>query len=66
LPIIDAEEGPEGLVVISGLCGHGLALGPALGEIAADLALDGKTRRPIAPFALSRFGGPTPIPKKML
>jgi len=57
LPVIDHGAGPDGLVVVAGLCGHGLALGPALGEIAADLALDGATRRPIAPFSMARFAG---------
>ena len=55
LPIIDGGAGPEGLTLITGLCGHGLALGPILGEIAADLALTGDTSRPIDAFRLSRY-----------
>lgn len=55
LPIIDGRVGPDGLVVITGLCGHGFTLGPVLGEIAADLVVDGTTGRPIKAFALSRF-----------
>jgi sarcosine oxidase, subunit beta len=55
LPIIDHEAGPDGLVFVTGLSGHGLALGPVIGEIAADLALDGATARPIRPFRLARF-----------
>jgi sarcosine oxidase, subunit beta len=55
LPIIDGHAGPEGLVFVTGLSGHGLALGPVIGEITADLALDGATRRPIHPFRLARF-----------
>jgi glycine/D-amino acid oxidase-like deaminating enzyme len=55
LPIIDHEAGPAGLVFVTGLSGHGLALGPAIGEITADLALDGATARPIRPFRLARF-----------
>jgi sarcosine oxidase subunit beta len=66
LPILDGSTGVDGLVVVTGLSGHGLALGPAIGRIAADLALDGRTDRPIDAVALRRFAGDTPIPKKML
>jgi glycine/D-amino acid oxidase-like deaminating enzyme len=66
LPVIDHRAGPDGLVVVAGLCGHGLALGPVLGEIAADLALDRTTRRPIASFALARFAGKVASPEVMI
>jgi sarcosine oxidase subunit beta len=66
LPVIDHRAGPDGLVVVAGLCGHGLALGPVLGEIAADLALDGTTHRPIAPFSLARFAGEVASPEVMI
>ena len=46
---------PEGLVFVTGLSGHGLTLGPVIGEIAADLVTTGTTSRPIHPFRLSRF-----------
>jgi glycine/D-amino acid oxidase-like deaminating enzyme len=55
LPIIDGTAGPDGLTVITGLSGHGLALGPVLGAIATELALDGRTTRPITAFSLARF-----------
>lgn len=67
LPIVDAHAGPDRLVVVTGLSGHGLTLGPVLGEIAADLALTGRTPRPVHPFRLARFGeGTVPIPAKMI
>ena len=67
LPIIDHEAGPDGLVFVTGLSGHGLALGPVLGEITADLALDGRTSRPIHPFRLARFAQErVPTPTKMI
>jgi sarcosine oxidase subunit beta len=66
LPILDGNTGVDGLVVVTGLSGHGLALGPAIGRIAADLASDGGTDRPIDAFSLRRFEGATAIPKKML
>jgi sarcosine oxidase, subunit beta len=55
LPIIDHVEGPDGCIVVAGLSGHGLALGPVIGEITAELALERATSRPIAPFRLARF-----------
>jgi sarcosine oxidase subunit beta len=66
LPVIDGACGPRGLTVIAGLSGHGLALGPVLGEIAADLALDGWTGRPIEPFSLARFTGQVALPEVMI
>ena len=66
LPILDGSTGLDGLVVVTGLSGHGLALGPAIGRIAAELATEGRTDRPIDAFSLRRFEGETPIPKKML
>jgi glycine/D-amino acid oxidase-like deaminating enzyme len=67
LPIIDHRAGPEGVVFVTGLSGHGLALGPVNGEICADLALDGATERPIHPFRLARFSEErVPTPTKMI
>ena len=66
LPILDGATGVDGLVVVTGLSGHGLALGPAIGRIAAELATDGRTTRAIEAFSLRRFTGATPIPTKML
>lgn len=45
LPVIDANSGPDGLVIVTGLSGHGFTLGPAFGETAADLAVEGRTNR---------------------
>ena len=55
LPVIDGGAGPQGLTIITGLCGHGFTLGPVLGRIASDLSLDGVTSRPIEEFRLSRY-----------
>jgi glycine/D-amino acid oxidase-like deaminating enzyme len=67
LPIIDGHAGPRGLSLATGMSGHGLALGPVTGEILADLALDGRTARPIHPFRVSRFREErVPSPEKMI
>ena len=66
LPVVDANVGPEGLVVVAGLCGHGFTLGPALGETAADLALERRTHRAIDDFALARFSGTVAQPTMLI
>jgi sarcosine oxidase subunit beta len=66
LPVIDGTAGPSGLTIITGLSGHGFTLGPVLGEIAADLSLNGATARPIDAFCLSRFASPVGRPELMI
>ena len=65
LPVIDTA-GPHGLTLIAGLSGHGLALGPVLGEIACDLSLDGHTQRPIDSFRLDRFSEKVASPQLLI
>jgi sarcosine oxidase len=43
------------LVVASACSGHGFKFAPVIGEIIADLVIDGKTRHPIGPFGLDRY-----------
>ncbi|WP_165964296.1 FAD-dependent oxidoreductase [Actinomadura sp. KC216] len=66
LPIIDGSAGPQGLVLVTGLSGHGLTIGPVIGRITADLALKGRTDRPIEAFRLSRFADDVMMPEKMI
>jgi len=47
--------------VISACSGHGFKFGPIVGDIAADLVLEGKTGRDISHFAAARFAAP-PVP----
>jgi sarcosine oxidase subunit beta len=55
LPVIDAPDAIEGLVVAAGFSGHGFCLGPVSGELCADLALGRPPRHPIDGFELARF-----------
>jgi glycine/D-amino acid oxidase-like deaminating enzyme len=66
LPVIEAPADPAGLVLLTGLSGHGLALAPVLGRILADLALDGRTGYDLAPFRLGRLGGPVALPPRLV
>jgi sarcosine oxidase subunit beta len=66
LPVIERPGRPDGLVLLTGLSGHGLALAPVLGRILAQLALDGRTPCDIAPFRLARFAGRVPAPHRLV
>jgi sarcosine oxidase len=53
--VIDLHPEAENVVIVSACSGHGFKFAPAVGEIAADLALDGDTRQPIEFLRLGRF-----------
>ncbi|HEY3846914.1 MAG TPA: FAD-dependent oxidoreductase [Acetobacteraceae bacterium] len=55
IPVIGLSRQAPGLVHAFGFCGHGFELGPVMGGIVAQLALDGGTNQPIAAFAPDRF-----------
>ena len=55
LPVIGTVEGVSGLLVATGLSGHGFALGPIVGRIVADLLTGNETEFDLAPMRLSRF-----------
>jgi monomeric sarcosine oxidase len=52
--VISPHPGLPQVVVACGFSGHGFKFVPVVGEILADLALDGATRHPVAPFAAMR------------
>ena len=54
--VIDRLPGAPQVVVVSPCSGHGFKFAPVIGEIAADLALDGASGHDISRFALARFG----------
>jgi sarcosine oxidase subunit beta len=56
IPVVGLSHAQPGLVHAFGFCGHGFELGPIMGGIVAQLALDGATNWPIAAFAPDRFG----------
>ena len=55
LPVIDKIEEYDGLILASGFSGHGFGIGPAIGGILSDLAMEKKPRLPIDSFSLYRF-----------
>jgi sarcosine oxidase len=55
--VIALYPGRPQVAIAAGFSGHGFKFTSVVGEILADLALDGKTRHPIALFAPERFEG---------
>jgi glycine/D-amino acid oxidase-like deaminating enzyme len=55
--IIDHHPSFPQVIVVAGLSGHGFKFVPVLGEVAADLAIDGTTNLPIDFLRMSRFHG---------
>ena len=53
--VVDFAPDDKRVVVISACSGHGFKFGPVVGDIAADLVLEGKTARDISHFAVARF-----------
>lgn len=53
--IIDTHPESPHIVVVSACSGHGFKFAPVMGDIAADLLLEGGTRRDISRFSLKRF-----------
>ncbi|MFJ5999309.1 N-methyl-L-tryptophan oxidase [Streptomyces sp. NPDC092370] len=46
-PLVGHLPGEDDIIVMAGFSGSGFKLSPAMGEIAADLALDGTTEHPV-------------------
>jgi glycine/D-amino acid oxidase-like deaminating enzyme len=54
--IVDRAPGARRVWVAAGLSGHGFKLAPALGGALVELALTGRTERPVGFLSLDRFG----------
>jgi len=53
--VLDIHPECPAVVLGAGFSGHGFKFATVVGEILAELALDGKTRQPIEFLGLSRF-----------
>ena len=56
--VIDRHPAHSNVVLCGGFSGHGFKFAPVIGEIAAELALDGGSRHRIDFLSLKRFGAP--------
>lgn len=53
--IVDLHPDSRRIVVLSPCSGHGFKFSPVMGDVAADLVLDGSTRRDISHFSIARL-----------
>jgi sarcosine oxidase len=53
--LVDVHPDHQNVVAGAGFCGHGFKFASVVGEILADLALDGETPHPIEPLRIGRF-----------
>ena len=58
--IIDRHPAAPGVAFASACAGHGFKFAPVIGDILADLAVDGATGWDITRFRAGRFAGTTP------
>ena len=55
VPVIDRVAAVPGLVIATGMCGHGFGIGPGVGRVVADLVAGGELGHDLTRFRLSRF-----------
>ncbi len=57
VPILGPVREVAGLVIAAGFSGHGFQLSPAIGQVLAELVVEGRPSIPIDALALDRFAG---------
>lgn len=55
IPVLDAPTTPNGLMIATGFCGHGFALGPIVGKTLANSLATGKPGMNLHDLRLSRY-----------
>jgi glycine/D-amino acid oxidase-like deaminating enzyme len=55
VPVIDHAEAIPGLVIATGMSGHGFGIGPGIGRVVADLVMGNDPGHDLTRFRLSRF-----------
>jgi glycine/D-amino acid oxidase-like deaminating enzyme len=55
VPVVDRVAAIPGLVVATGMCGHGFGIGPGMGRVVADLVAGRPVGHDLSRFRLSRF-----------
>lgn len=61
VPVLGPVERPSGLLVATGLSGHGFGIGPIVGRVTAETILHGRASIDIGAFRLGRFHDGSPI-----
>jgi sarcosine oxidase subunit beta len=60
IPVLSPSMTTPGLIHAFGFSGHGFQLGPAVGEVLAELVVSGRSKTPLAPFSIGRFARAAP------
>jgi len=55
VPVVDRVAAVPGLVIATGMCGHGFGIGPGMGRVGADLVAGGDVGHDLTRFRLGRF-----------
>ena len=55
VPVVDRVVAIPGLVIATGMCGHGFGIGPGMGRVVADLVAGHAVGHDLERFRLSRF-----------
>jgi glycine/D-amino acid oxidase-like deaminating enzyme len=55
LPVIDRLDQPRGLVLATGLSGHGFGLGPIVGQLVSEIIVDAQPSLDLSALRFSRF-----------
>lgn len=55
VPVIDAVDHPQGLLVATGFSGHGFAMGPIAGRLVSEMIVDGTPSLNLEGFRFDRF-----------
>ena len=61
VPVVDHAPTIPGLIIATGMSGHGFGIGPAFGRIIADLVLGRPAGHDMTRFRLSRFSDGSPL-----
>ena len=55
VPVVDRVAAIQGLVIATGMCGHGFGIGPGMGRVVADLVAERPLGHDLHRFRLARF-----------
>lgn len=61
VPVIDRVQAIPGLIIATGMSGHGFGIGPAVGRIVADIIAERDPGHDLTRFRLARFSDGSPI-----
>ncbi|MGH6953767.1 MAG: NAD(P)/FAD-dependent oxidoreductase, partial [Alphaproteobacteria bacterium] len=64
IPVIDKLDRPAGLILATGMSGHGFGMGPIVGRLVSELIVDGKASLDVSGFRFGRFADGTLGPPK--